>query len=73
MIHCAKRCSDLEVACPVSDCRQWIDYEEDLNCVEIAIKKNGAMKLKDIGDRLHLTPARIQQIEKSALAKLKKP
>ena len=55
-----------------SECRHWIDYEEDLNCVNIAIKNNGAMKLREIAERLHLTPARVQQIEKSVLTKLKK-
>jgi len=72
MIPCAQRCSDLDVACPIKDCRQWIDYKEDLNCVQIAIKKHGAMKLKDIGERLNLTPARVQQIEKGILIKLRK-
>jgi len=72
MIECAQRCCDLNVACPIKECRQWIDYKDDLNCVQIAVKKNGAMKLKEIGERLQLTPARVQQIEKGILAKLKK-
>ena len=37
MIECARVCCDLEVSCPVQDCRSWIDYEEDLNCVNVAI------------------------------------
>jgi|TARA_R100000008_G_scaffold86755_1_gene81383 predicted transcriptional regulator len=72
MIECAKKCCELEVSCPVQDCRYWIDYEDDLNCTNIAIDKNGAMKLREISERLGLTPARIQQIEKSVLPKLKK-
>jgi predicted transcriptional regulator len=72
MIECAEKCIELNVTCPIEDCRCWIDYEDDLNCVNVAIKNNGAMKLREIAERLHLTPARVQQIEKGALAKLKK-
>ena len=72
MIECAKKCSELNVSCPVKDCRQWIDYEEDLNCVDIAIDKNGAMKLRQVAERCGVTTARAQQIEKAALPKLKK-
>ena len=72
MIECAEKCRELNVSCPVKDCRYWIDYEEDYNCTNIAIDKNGAMKLREISERMGLTPARIQQIEKSVLPKLKK-
>ena len=72
MIECAKKCCELNVPCPVKDCRQWIDYEEDLNCVDIAIDKNGAMKLRQVAERCGVTTARAQQIEKAALPKLKK-
>ena len=59
-------------SCDQCDCRLWIDYEEDLNCVNIAVDKNGAMKLRQIAERLGVTTARAQQLEKAALAKLKK-
>ena len=72
MIECAKKCSELNVSCPVKDCRLWIDHEEDLNCVNIAIDKNGAMKLRQVAERCGVTTARAQQIEKAALPKLKK-
>ena len=72
MIKCAQKCCELDVSCPVLECRSWIDYEEDLNCTNIAIDKNGTMKLRQIAERLGLTPARVQQIEKGALAKLNK-
>jgi len=72
MIECAKKCCELKVSCPVSDCRDWIEYEEDLNCVNIAIDKNGSMKLRQIAERSGITTARAQQIEKGALAKMKK-
>ena len=72
MIECAKKCSELSVSCPVKDCRLWIEYEEDLNWVNIAIDKNGAMKLRQVAERCGVTTAREQQIEKAALPKLKK-
>ena len=72
MIECAKKCCELKVSCPVTDCRSWINYEEDLNCVNVAVDKTGMMKLRKIAERLGLTSARVQQIEKGALTKLKK-
>jgi len=72
MIECAKKCCELNISCPVRDCRQWIDYEDDLNCINVAVDKNGPMKLRQIAERLGITTARAQQIEKAALAKLKK-
>jgi hypothetical protein len=72
MIECAKKCCELNVSCPVKDCRYWIDYEEDLNCIDIAIDKNGPMKLRQVAERCGVTTARAQQIEKAALPKLKK-
>jgi len=53
----------------------WIDYKEDLNCTIIAIEKNGSMNgsmtLKEVGKRLNLSCARIKQIEKAALEKIR--
>tara|TARA_R100000008_G_C3482619_1_gene114627 strand:+ start:308 stop:532 length:225 start_codon:yes stop_codon:yes gene_type:complete len=72
MIECVKKCCELSVSCPIETCRYWIEYEEDLNCTNVAIEKNGTMKLRQIAERLNLTSARVQQIEKSALAKLNK-
>ena len=81
MKKCCNCCVANDISCPVGQfdkdnhpngCRYWINYEDDLNCVNIAIKNNGAMKLREIAERLDLTPARVQQIEKSVLAKLKK-
>ena len=37
MIECAEKCIELNVTCPIEDCRCWIDYEDDINCVNFAI------------------------------------
>tara|TARA_B100000131_G_C18032031_1_gene578866 strand:- start:148 stop:312 length:165 start_codon:yes stop_codon:yes gene_type:complete len=49
----------------------WIDYEEDLNCANISIAKNGSMTLRQIAEREGVSFVRIQQIEKKALKRLK--
>ena len=69
--ECAELCIKHKVGCPNKSCRMWIDYEEDFNCTNIAIKKNGNMTLRQIAERESLSFIRIQQIEKKALKKLK--
>jgi hypothetical protein len=68
--ECSKLCIKHKVSCPNNDCRYWMDYEEDLNCTFIAVKKHGAMTLREIAKRVGVSFVRIQQIEKKALAKL---
>ena len=52
--------------------RCWIDYPEDSNCVNVAIKKHGPMTLEEVAKRLHISLVRVSQIEKQALIKLSK-
>ena len=68
--ECAKLCIKHKVSCPNNSCSMWLDYEDDLNCTNIAIKKNDNMTLRQIAEREHLSFVRIQQIEKKALKKL---
>jgi hypothetical protein len=69
---CAEVCLKDNNLCDQEECRMWINYEDDLNCTEIAIKKNGAMTLKQVGDRLRISHVRVTQIEKEVLNKLQK-
>jgi hypothetical protein len=69
---CAETCLKDNDHCKQEECRMWIDFKDDLNCTEIAIKKNGPMTLKQIGDRLHISHVRVTQIEKEVLNKLQK-
>ena len=48
MIECAQKCCELDVTCPIQECRYWINYKVDFNCTYIAIDKNGPMKLREI-------------------------
>jgi|TARA_R110000787_G_scaffold240530_1_gene346758 hypothetical protein len=69
--QCAQLCKDKKVSCPNTDCKMWIDFEEDLNCANISVVKHGSMTLRQVAEREHLSFVRIQQIEKRVLKKLK--
>lgn len=64
------QCFNKNKDCVQKECRLWIEYPDDNNCTLIAIRKNGAMTLEEVGKRLGYTPARIQQLEKRALQKI---
>ena len=72
------KCFDIHKKCGVScdekDCRQWIDYEDDLNCTIIAVNNNNEapMTLREVGDRVGVSFVRIKQIEDKILGKLTK-
>jgi len=68
--ECSKKCAELGVSCPVKDCREWIDFEEDYNCTSIAIAKHSNMTLREVADRLHVSFVRIKQIEDKTLEKI---
>jgi len=68
--ECCKCCVKNDVSCPVEDCKYWLNYEEDLNCSLIAIKKNGPMTLREAADRLGISFVRVKQIQDAALSKL---
>jgi len=67
---CAEICKKDNKKCYNEECRMWIDYDEDLNCTEIAINKNGSMTLKEAAKRLGICYVRVSQIEKAALKKV---
>jgi hypothetical protein len=69
---CAEVCVKDEECCENEECRMWINYEEDLNCTEIAIKNNGRMNLKQVGLRMGISYVRVTQLEKQALRNLEK-
>ena len=68
---CVEACQTLEEACPNNDCRQWIDFEEDLNCTHVAVQKNGSMTLREISRRIGCSFVRVKQIEEEVLEKIK--
>jgi DNA-directed RNA polymerase sigma subunit (sigma70/sigma32) len=56
----------------VTDCRQWINYADDLNCTLIAVDKHGKMTLREVSERLGVSFVRIKQIQDKALLKASK-
>ena len=75
-MKCFNLHDECDVACDKKECRQWIDYDDDLNCTILAIKNNGGdpMTLRQISDRIGVSFVRIKQIEdelKNKLAKTK--
>jgi len=71
-MKCYEECKLKKKKCREKSCRLWIDFPEDLNCTEIAVQKEGDMILREIADRLHVTPSRIKQIENQAIRKATK-
>jgi len=55
--------------CKKTECRQWIDHEESMNCTLIAAK-SGPMTLQEIGDIFGVTRMRICQLEKRIIKKI---
>tara|TARA_Y100001963_G_C6677388_1_gene398144 strand:- start:241 stop:483 length:243 start_codon:yes stop_codon:yes gene_type:complete len=72
MRECMKECYLKKEKCGDAECRMHIDYEEDLNCTLIAVKKHGPMTLEEIGKRHHVSTVRAKQLVDAALGKLKK-
>lgn len=68
---CTEACEKLNESCPNSECRNWMDYEDDLNCAIIAADKHGELTLRDISKRIGLSFVRVKQLEDSAREKIK--
>ena len=69
-MKCLDECIKKKKACKQSDCRHWIEYEEDLNCVHETVHKHGSLTLRETAARLSLSFVRVKQIEDKALQKL---
>ncbi len=70
MRKCLKTCKSLGVTCPIKECRYWIESRKENNCMFESINANGAMTLREVGDRLGVSFVRIKQIESAALKKI---
>jgi len=70
MKTCLKKCLELDVSCPIKECKYWISYEEDYNCCINSIDSNGAMTLREIADRLGLSFVRVKQIQDNSVKKI---
>lgn len=72
---CLQACKTLDVSCPNQDCRNWMNYEEEYNCVLQAVDKakeeDRELTLREVAKRLGCSFVRVKQIEDEALQKLK--
>jgi hypothetical protein len=65
------------VSCPVSECRAWVDSEEELNCTYEVIRKyesenydNSNMPLRDIGKRIGASHVTVGNVMSRAIFKI---
>ncbi len=72
MKKCLEDCIKSNKACKKEECRAWIDYERDLNCSSLSIKKHGNLTLAETAERLKLSIVRVKQLQDRALQKLQK-
>jgi hypothetical protein len=69
---CSMECMKNKTPCKQTECRMFIDFEEEYNCTLVSIWENGPMTLRQIGERIGVSFARIKQIETKALKKMRK-
>jgi len=69
--ECTKKCLSKVKGCEDRLCRYWIDYDDELNCAFISIMLNEQLSLKQIGQRIGVSTARVKQILDKTLKKIK--
>jgi hypothetical protein len=73
---CLEACKKLQVSCPNKECRKWINYESELNCVLYTVEaselNNKNLTLRDVAERIGCSFVRVKQIEEEALFKINK-
>ena len=69
-MKCLEECKKHSVSCPNQECRHWIDYEGEYNCVLETVGKHGELTLRETSERLGISYVRVKQIEHKALKKI---
>jgi len=72
VFKCLKEVRCKKEPCKKKECRHWIDFSKDLNCVLEAVESNNdsSMTLREIAKRLSVSFVRVKQIEDIALKKI---
>jgi len=70
MRKCLEKCIELQVSCPVKDCRYWVSYESEMNCCLRSVDENGSMTLREVADRLGVSFVRVKQIQDKSIKKI---
>jgi len=61
-----------KLGCDQTKCRNWMNYDEDLNCAVVCARKNeNGLSLREVAERMGVSFPRISQIEHAAFKKLK--
>ena len=71
-LSCLNTCVEMDVSCPNSDCRLWIDHEKEYNCANEAVYQNDKLTIREVAERLNISFVRVKQIEDKAINKIKK-
>jgi hypothetical protein len=69
-MNCLEQCRKSRKPCQNQDCRLWVDYKKDLNCVNETVTKHGPLTLRETAKRLNVSFVRVKQIEDKAMKKL---
>lgn len=60
-----------KLACDDSKCRNWMDFESDLNCAVVCARKyEHGLSLREVAERMSVSFPRVSQIEHGAFKKL---
>ena len=70
-MECLNTCKAFEVSCPNKECRHWIDFEGELNCVLRSVEVNDTLTLRECAERLGISYVRVKQIEDETLKKMR--
>ena len=46
-MKCLEKCKEAKSPCNKKDCRLWINYKKDLNCIQEAVAKHGPLTLRE--------------------------
>jgi hypothetical protein len=72
-MKCIEAARKDKIPCCKKECRKWIDYPSELNCILETVKRAGShrLTLRECSKRLNISFVRVKQIEDKALKKLK--
>lgn len=70
-MYCDEICQKTNTPCLKTECRNYIEYPDDLNCVLICTRKHGSLTLEEASKRMGVSYVRIKQIEDKAIEKIK--
>jgi len=71
-MKCLEDCRKENKACRDKECRLWIDFKKDLNCISMSVGSHGPLTLRETARRLGISFVRVKQIEDEAKKKLVK-